>query len=125
MPITALIEDSALFVAAGLVLALATIWLRRELRKSTAHLVLAMLIGLGGLVLLERFGPGSAEGPIGGVLRELALVVLAIGLARIAVTFAFRVAVGNVAVPQILAEVLMALVLIVFAFEVARITARS
>ena len=116
MQIPALIEDSALFVGAGLVLALGTLWLRPALRKSTAHMVLAMIFGLVGLWLLESFGPGPAEGPIGGILRELALVVLAIGVARISVTFAFRVALGNVAVPQILAEVLMALVLIVFAF---------
>ena len=116
MPTTVLIEDSSLFVGAGLVLALVTLWRRPDLRKSTAHMALAMLFGLGGLWLLERFGPGPAEGPLGGILRELALVVLAIGVARITATFAFRVALGSVSVPQILAEVLMALALIVFAF---------
>jgi small-conductance mechanosensitive channel len=116
MPTSDLIDDAALFVAAGLVLALVTIWLRRDLRKGTVNMAVVMLVGLAGLALLERFGPGPAEGPLGGILRELALVVLAIGVARIAVTFAFRAALGKVAAPQILAEVLMALVLIVFAF---------
>jgi len=116
MPASDLINDSALFVAAALVLALGTIWLRRELRRGTGHMVIVMLAGLAGLALLESFGPGPDEGPLGGILRELALVVLAIGVARITVTFAFRAALGKVAVPQILAEVLMALVLIVFAF---------
>jgi small-conductance mechanosensitive channel/CRP-like cAMP-binding protein len=116
MPTTDLIVDSTLFVAAGLVLALATIWLRRDMRAGTARMVLVMLIGLGGLALLERFGPGPAEGPIGAILRELALVILAIGVARVTVTFAFRVVLGKIAVPQILTDVLMALVLLVFAF---------
>ena len=116
MPISDLTADAALFAAAALLLALVTVWLRRNLRKGTLHLVVVMLVGLGSLALLERFGPGPAEGPLGGILRELALAVFAIAVARIAVTFAFRFALGTVAVPQILAEVLMAVVLIIFVF---------
>ena len=116
MPISDLVEEASLFVALALVLALATIWLRRDLRKSTVRMVAFMLAGLIGLVLVERFGPAPGEGPFGGILREGTLVILAIGVARITVTFAFRAALGKVAVPQILAEVLMAFVMIVFAF---------
>jgi small-conductance mechanosensitive channel/CRP-like cAMP-binding protein len=116
MPISDLAEEASLFVAVALVLAAATIWLRRDLRKSTVRMVLFMLAGLVGLVLVERYGPGPGEGPFGGMLREGTLAVLAIGVARITVNFAFRAALGKVAVPQILAEVLMALVLVVFAF---------
>ena len=116
MPISNLVEEASLFVAAALVLALVTIWLRRDLRKSTVHMVFVMLAGLAGLVLVDRFGPAPGEGPFGGILREGTLAILAVGAARITVTFAFRAALGKVAVPQILAEVLMALVLVVFAF---------
>ena len=116
MPISDLVEEASLFVAVALVLALATIWLRRDLRKSTVRMVAFMLAGLIGLVLVQRFGPAPGEGPFGGILREGTLAVLAIGVARITVTFAFRAALGKVAVPQILAEVLMAFVMIVFAF---------
>jgi len=115
MPTSDLINDAALFVAAGLALALATIWLRRDLRKRTVRMAMVMLVGLGGLVLLAGFGAGVPDGPIGHGLRELALVMVAIGVARIAVTFAFQAALRRVAPPQILAEVLMALALIVFA----------
>ena len=116
MLISDLTADSALFAAAGLLLALLTIWRRRDLRRGTVHLVVVMLVGLASLALLERFGPGPSEGPLGGILRELALVVFAVGMARITVTFAFRVVLGAVTVPQILGEVGMALVLIIFAF---------
>ena len=116
MPTSDLVEEASLFVAVAVVLALVTIWLRRDLRKSTVRMVAFMLAGLIGLVLVERFGPAPGEGPFGGILREGTLAVLAIGVARITVTFAFRAALGRVAVPQILAEVLMAFVMIVFAF---------
>jgi len=116
MPVSELVEEASLFAAAAFLLALATVWLRRDLRKDTMQMTFVMLIGLAGLVLVERFGPPPGEGPFGGVMREAALAILAIGAARITVTFAFRAALGRVAVPQILAEVLMALVLVVFAF---------
>jgi len=107
MPVSELVEEASLFAAAAFLLALATVWLRRDLRKDTMQMTFVMLIGLAGLVLVERFGPPPGEGPFGGVMREAALAILAIGAARITVTFAFRAALGRVAVPQILAEVLM------------------
>ena len=116
MPISDLVEEASLFVAAALALGFATIWLRRDLRKSTVRMMIFMVAGLAGLILVERFGPAPGEGPFGGILREGTLAILAVGAARITVTFAFRVAPGKVVVPQILAEVLMALVLVVFAF---------
>lgn len=116
MPISDLVEEASLFAVAALVLALATIWLRRDLRKGTVRMAFVMLGGLAGLILVDRFGPAPGEGPFGGVLREGTLAILAIGAARITVTFFFRAALGRVAAPQILAEVLMALVLVVFAF---------
>jgi small-conductance mechanosensitive channel/CRP-like cAMP-binding protein len=114
MPISNLTADAALFAAAALALALLTIWLRRDLRRGTVQMAFVMLVGLAGLALLEHFGPGPADMTLASVLRELALAVLAIGAARIAVTFAFRAALGAFAVPKILADVLMALVLVVF-----------
>ena len=115
MPTSELIIDAALFTAAGLALALATVWLRRDLRKRTSHMVLVMLAGLAGLALLANIGTGVLDGAMVAVLRELALLIVAIGIARITVTFAFQAAMRKVAAPQILAEVFMALVLIVFA----------
>ena len=114
MPISSLTTDAALFAVAALVLALLTIWLRRDLRQGTVHMVIIMLAGLAAVALLEQFGPGPSDAMLAAILRELALVVFALGVARIAVTFAFRAALGTVAVPKILADVLMALVLIVF-----------
>jgi len=116
MPSAELVDNAALFVTAGLALALAAVWLRRDLLKSMVHMAIPMIVGLAGLALLARFGEGIVEGPIIAVLREAALAMIAIGLGRIVVIFAFQAALGKVAVPQILAEVLMAVVLIIFAF---------
>jgi small-conductance mechanosensitive channel len=116
MPTSDLLSESAVFAAVAFVLALVTGWLRRDLRKGAVNMTVVMLAGLAGVALFERLGAGSADGSLGGVLRELALAVLAIGVARIAVTFAIRVILGKIALPQLLAEVLIALVLVVFAF---------
>ena len=76
MPISDLVEEAALFVAAALVLGFATIWLRRDLRKSTVRMMIFMVAGLAGLILVERFGPAPGEGPFGGILREGTLAIL-------------------------------------------------
>jgi hypothetical protein len=62
MPISDLVEEASLFVVVALILALATISLRRDARKSTVNMVFFMLAGLVGLVLVERFGPVLARG---------------------------------------------------------------
>ena len=117
MPTSNLIDSAALFVFAGLALALAATWLRRDLLKSMAVMVAIMLAGFAVLVMLATFGEGVIEGPILAVLREAALAILAIGVARITLVFAFKAALARLAAPQILAEVLMAVVLLVFAFS--------
>ncbi len=115
MPTSHLVANSVLFVAAALLLAALTIWLRRDLRRGTVSMAIVMLVGLAGVALVDKFGPGPADGALGAILRELTLAILAVGAARITVTFAIRAVLGQVALPQILAEVLTALVLIVFA----------
>jgi small-conductance mechanosensitive channel/CRP-like cAMP-binding protein len=117
MPTSDLISDAALFAAAGLLLALAAGWLRRDLRKQMARMAITTVAGLGVLVLVAHFGASLPEGPLVAVLREASLAVLAFGVARITVLFAFRAAFARFAVPQILADVLMALLLLVFAFS--------
>ena len=114
MPTTELIFDVELFVAAGLALALATIWLRRDLRRNMIGMAIAMGMGLIGLTLLARFGSALSDATILAVARETALLLVAIGFTRIAVMFAFQGVLARLAIPRILADVLIAVVLIVF-----------
>jgi small-conductance mechanosensitive channel/CRP-like cAMP-binding protein len=115
MPTPDLIYDVELFVAAGLALALATIWLRRDLRRNMVTMAFAMGIGVIGLIALARYGGTLSDAAIAAVARESMLLLVAIGFTRIAVMFVFQGALARLAIPRILADVLIAIVLIVFA----------
>lgn len=114
MPTPDLILDAAQFAVAGLALALATIWLRRDLRKNMFIMVVAMMGGLLGLVALVRYGSSLTDATIAVVLREALLLLLAMGFARVVVMFAFQAVLARLAIPRILADVLIAVVLVVF-----------
>ena len=115
MPSPELIYDAELFVATGLALALATLWLRRDLRQNMFNMSMTMGVGLLGLVLLARYGAAINDATITNVAREMLLVLIAIGFTRIILMFAFQGVLKRLAVPRILADVLFAVVLVVFA----------
>ncbi len=114
MPTPDLILDAALYVAAGLVLALVTTWLRRDLRKNMANMFVAMTAGLLGLVALSRYGSALTDATLAVVLREALLLLLAMGFARVVIVFVFQAVLARLAIPRILADVLIAVVLVVF-----------
>jgi small-conductance mechanosensitive channel/CRP-like cAMP-binding protein len=115
MPTPDLIFDTELFVAAGLVLALATLWLRRDLRKNMLSMSIAMGLGLVGLVLLARYDHAVTDATITVIARETLLLLVAIGFTRITLMFLFQGVLKSLAIPRILADVLIAVVLVVFA----------
>ena len=95
MPISDLVEEACLFVAAALVLALATVWLRRDLRKRTVRMAFVMLVGLAGvsmpsfwlgLLLISVFSIRLHWLPIigGDSLKGLILPAFALGFAAAA-----------------------------------------
>src|SRR4029453_13893076 len=114
MPTPDLIFDAELFVAVGLVLALATLWLRRDLRQNMFHMSVAMGVGLVGLVLLGRYGGALTDATITAVTREVLLLLIAIGFTRVILMFVFQGALRRLAIPRIIADVLIAAVLVVF-----------
>src|SRR4029453_1615932 len=114
MPTPDLILDAELFVAAGLILALATLWLRRDLRQNMFNMSIAMGVGLVGLVLLGRYGSALTDATITAVTREVLLLLIAIGFTRIILMFVFQGALRRLAIPRIIADVLIAAVLVVF-----------
>ena len=114
MPTPELIYDAELFVAKGLALALATLWLRRDLRQNMFNMSIAMGVGLVGLVLLARFGSAINDATITNVAREVLLLLIAIGFTRIILMFVFQGVLKRLAIPRILADVLIAVVLVVF-----------
>ena len=114
MPTPELIYDAELFVATGLALALATLWLRRDLRQNMFNMSMAMGVGLVGLALLARFGGAINDATITNVAREVLLLLIAIGFTRIILMFVFQGVLKRLAIPRILADVLIAVVLVVF-----------
>ena len=83
MPTPELIFDAEMFVAAGLALALITLWLRRDLRGNMIGMSITMGVGLVGLVLLARYGTALSDATIALVTREALLLLVAIGFTRI------------------------------------------
>jgi small-conductance mechanosensitive channel/CRP-like cAMP-binding protein len=115
MPSQALLFDAMLFAGIGFVLALAGLWIRPALRRAMFRLILMLAVGLGALLLLSTLPGADPQATLRVVLREVALLILAIAVAGIALTFTFEALLGGRAVPRILADVLMALALIGFA----------
>lgn len=115
MPAPNLIADAELFVAAGLALALATIWLRPELRQNMLNMSITMGVGLVGLVLLARYGGVANDATVTLVAREALLLLIAIGFTRVILMFGFQGVLKRLAIPRILADVVIAVVIVVFA----------
>ena len=62
MPTYDLVVDAAQFVAAGLALALVTLWVRRDLGRNMVAMTIVMAVGLLGLVALLRYGNSLVSG---------------------------------------------------------------
>jgi small-conductance mechanosensitive channel/CRP-like cAMP-binding protein len=112
MPTWDTLYDAFCFTLAGIAFALLTMRVRRDLRAGTAQMIVLLLLGLAGLASLYYFG---TEGTLAMVIREVLLLLLAVGFARILMTFLFQTLLAKAEVPRILADVLFALVLIVYA----------
>ena len=115
MPTPSLIFDAELFTAAGLALALVTLWLRRDLRQNMLTMSITMGIGLVGLVLLTRYGVAITDATITSVARETLLLLIAIGFTRVILMFVFQAVLRRLSIPRIMADVLFAAVIVVFA----------
>lgn len=115
MPTPELIDDALIYIAVGLVLALATMRMRRDLRGGTVQVTIVMIVGLLGLIALPHLGAILTDASLAVLLREVFLVLVALGFARIAISFVFLALLEKAAVPRILGDVLMALVLIAYA----------
>jgi len=89
--------------------------LRRDLRAGTAQMIVLLLVGLVLLTGLYKFGSGFADGTLAVVIREVLLMILAIGFVRILISFIFQTLLRKADVPRILADVLFVLVLVVYA----------
>ena len=114
MPTYDTIHDASLFAAVGLLLAIITMRRARAFRKGMVSMIILMSLGLAGLALLSRYGDGIDSRTLVVVLREFALLVVAVGVVRIGVIFLFEGLFPQSAVPRMMADVLMVVALIVY-----------
>jgi small-conductance mechanosensitive channel/CRP-like cAMP-binding protein len=115
MPTYDTIHDASLFAAMGLLLAIITMRRARPFRKGMVTMVVLMALGLVSLVSLSRYGGGIDSTTLVVIIRELGLLVVTFALVRIGVIFLFEVLLSRAAVPRMMADVLLAVTLIVYA----------
>jgi len=114
MPTYDTIHDASLFAAIGLLFAIITMRRARPLRKGMVAMVVLMALGLAGLVMLGRYGDGIESRTLITILRELGLLVMTFALVRIGVIFLFEVLLARAAVPRMMADVMLAVTLVVY-----------
>lgn len=114
MPTEDLVLNATMFALAGMLLALATIRLAPAQRKAMLYMTLIMAIGVLTLYALTRASAGLAHMTIFGVVRELALVFVAVGFTLSLLSFLFQGMFARKAVPRILADVMLVLLMIAF-----------
>jgi small-conductance mechanosensitive channel/CRP-like cAMP-binding protein len=115
MPTFDTVYDAFCYTLAGILLALVTMRARRDLRTGTAHMIILLLVGLGLLAGLYKFGQGLVGNPLGTVFGEGILALLAIAFVRILITFVFQTLFRRSDIPRILADVLFVIVLVAYA----------
>jgi len=114
MPTYDTIHDASLFAAIGLLFAIITMRRARPLRKGMVAMVVLMALGLAGLVMLGRYGDGIESRTLITILRELGLLVMTFALVRIGVIFLFEVLLARAAVPRMMADVMLAVTLVIY-----------
>ncbi len=114
MPTYDTIHDASLFAAVGLLLAIITMRRARAFRKGMVTMVILMALSVLGLTMLSWYGNSIEARMLVMVLRELALLVLAFALIRICVIFLFEVILFQLAVPRMMADVLLVVTLVIY-----------
>src|SRR5438034_8997952 len=109
------LQESLWFSAVALLLGLITMRFRPELRRSMTVTLFIIVLGLAGLALLSRYQLIPAQLTIAVVPREICLLIVALGIIRVFITFLTSVLLARRAVPRILGEVSLAVALVVYA----------
>ena len=101
------------FVAAGIVLAAIMMTLRRDLRRALAVMIALMVVGEGGLILLQSLESANS-GRMAMIGSELLLFLIALGFARIVAMALFQGILVGMAVPRILTDLIMAVAMVAY-----------
>jgi small-conductance mechanosensitive channel/CRP-like cAMP-binding protein len=114
MPTPDTMYDALLFAAAGLLMAIITMRAARAFRKGMVVMIVVLAAGLLALALETRYGGGIDNPTLTMVLREGVLLALAFAFIRIFVIFVFEGLLAKSDMPRLMADVLMAIALVVY-----------
>ena len=114
MPTFDTVYDAFCYTLAGILLALITMRVRRDLRAGSLQSIILLLVGLVLLWALYTFG-GRLQPTLATALGETLLFVITLGFARVASAFVFQTLLRKRDIPRILAQVSFVVVLIGYA----------
>jgi small-conductance mechanosensitive channel/CRP-like cAMP-binding protein len=112
-PIT--LQEALAFSVIALVLGPIIIRWRPDLGRSVSVTLVMILAGLGGLAVLSHFDIDPLRKSLALVPREISLLLVALGIIRVLISFVVNVLLAKRAVPRILGEVAIVISLVVFA----------
>lgn len=109
------LRDASLYAALAVLLALVAMLAPPERRRGLLPTAAFALAVLAALWILARFGAPFDERTLHEVVREGLLALLAVAVARTVLGFGTRVLLARFGIPSIVSDVLLGLVLIVYA----------
>jgi small-conductance mechanosensitive channel/CRP-like cAMP-binding protein len=115
MPTFDTLYDAVCYTLAGILLAVVTMRLRRDLRAGTAQMMVFLIVSFGLLWALYKFGGALTDGALVVVLREVFLLLIAIAFAKLLLGFIFQTLLRSSDIPRILPDLLFVLSLAVYA----------
>jgi len=115
MPTFDTLYDAFCYALAGILIGLITMRVRRDLRAGTAQMIVFLIVAYGLLWALYKFGDALSDGTLAIVLREALLLLVAIGFAKILLSFIFQTLFRNSDIPRILPDLLFVLSLAIYA----------
>jgi small-conductance mechanosensitive channel/CRP-like cAMP-binding protein len=115
MPTFDTIYDAICYTLAGVLLAVMTMRVRRDLRAGTVQMMVFLIVAFGLLWTLYKFGGALSDGTLVVVLREVLLLLVAIAFAKILISFIFQALFRSSDIPRILPDLLFVVSLAVYA----------
>lgn len=109
------LRDASLYAALAVLLALLALLAPPERRRGLLPMAALALASLAALWMLARFGAPFDERTLHEVVREGLLALLAVAVTRTVLGFVTRVLLARFGIPSIVSDVLLGLVLIVYA----------
>ena len=109
------LHDAMMFATGALAVVLVAFLFPAERRRGMLAMAIVATIGIAALYLHSEYQEISGSDTIATIVRELILAVIAFAVIRVFMIFVLQTLLASLAVPRILSEFLLALLLIIYA----------